>query len=353
MSSAWSSRFSTVPYSATSSGRRLFADPAHARHVVRGVAQEREDVDELGGLAAVGLAEGLVRFHVELLALVRRPHHGHAGPEELPEVFVGRHDAHVRALGRRLHRERPDHVVRLHALDLDHRNVERLDDALDKRDAVAQALGHLGPVRLVLIVELVAVRFGSGERVEDDGDVLGLLVFEQLQEARREAVGGARLVALVVQERPADKGEVGAVGERKGVAEVEPVAVVERSVARAVGVRCGRLGGGRHVGGGGVGGLGEEVEVGHRAGRDLGGRGRTRGGARRSRVLVFGWSLCSRLENRFPFGKGGRPDRRSGGRPGGTTQQRRRAQRPGGAAFPLPIPFSSRPGRPPRRRRRR
>ena len=218
---------------------RLLADAGHAGHVVGGVAHERQQVHELGRLqAAVLLAEGLGRLAVERLAHVGRAEHGDAVGEQLAEVFVRREDDGVDALVLGAARERPDHVVGLDALDLQDGDVEALHQPLDERDVGLDLGRHGRPVAFVVVVELVAEGGLAAELVEDHGDVLGLLVLQELEERRREAVerprvgpvGGVEAGVLHREEGPV--GERHRVGEEQGLARV---AVGEVVHARVVG----------------------------------------------------------------------------------------------------------------------
>ena len=95
------------------------------------------------------------------------------------------------ALGRGLRGERRDDVVGLDALDLELLDLERLEHLVDQRQLRPEQVGGLLAARLVLRVELVAVRAAAG-RVERDRDVVGLLVGHDLREHRREAVDRVR-----------------------------------------------------------------------------------------------------------------------------------------------------------------
>ena len=103
----------------------------------------------------------------------------------------------------------------------DRRHVERLDDLLDPRDVLLQIVGHGRAVTLVLGVERVAVRGLARERVEDNGEVRDLVVFDELEQRRREAVGRRRVFAFRVDERARNEDEVRPVRQRHRVEQVE------------------------------------------------------------------------------------------------------------------------------------
>ncbi len=247
---------------------RFLPDAGHAGHVVRRVADEGQEVDELARFeAAVLLGEGLGRLAVEGLALVRRAEHVDAVREELAEVLVGREDHGVDAFVLGALRERPDHVVGLDALGFEHGDVERLNEPLDERDVRLDLVRHRRPVRFVVLVELVAERRRAAELVEDDGDVLGLVVFEELEEGDREAVERPRVGAVGGRERGVLHREEGAVRQRHRIGEEQRLALV---AGCGVGLGVGRLsveivGQGHLDAGGRFGGgeIGEEVGLGH------------------------------------------------------------------------------------------
>ncbi len=148
-------------------GGRLRSDAWHARNVVRGVADQRQVVDDLLGR------------HVELLlhasAVERRVAHRvderDVLVDELRHVLVAGRDHRLLAGGRRLACERADHVVGLDALDAQQRHAQRLDGFEQRRDLRAQVVRHRRAVRLVLGEQVVAE--GLARRVEHHGHALG------------------------------------------------------------------------------------------------------------------------------------------------------------------------------------
>ena len=163
---------------------RLDADAGCARHVVGGVTGQRLHVDHLVGRDAELLEHGL---WPELL-LLDRIHHVDAGPDQLHQVLVGGDDgAGAAGLDRHPGIGR-DQVVGFVAFEFADRDVEGLGRFADQRELRDQVLRRLGPVGLVLVVDLVAERRAPG--VEDHGDVVDLGIVEELHQHAREAVDG-------------------------------------------------------------------------------------------------------------------------------------------------------------------
>ncbi len=145
-------------------GCGLRADLRHARDVVRGVAHQREVIDDL------------LRIDIELDldagAIERRAGHGvhqrDAVVHQLGHVLVARRDHDAQPFARGALGERADHVVGLDALDSQQRQAERLD-RLDQRAGLClEVVRHRRPVRLVLGEQIVAE--GAARRVENDRD---------------------------------------------------------------------------------------------------------------------------------------------------------------------------------------
>ena len=117
--------------------------------------------------------------------------------------------------------ERRDHVVRLPALELEVAVAERLDDRPEVRELLAQEVRHRPPALLVDDVRRLSdrgpVRRG---RVPRDGDALGPVVREQLEEHVREAEESVRREAVARGELLRER-EEGAVREVVAVDEEE------------------------------------------------------------------------------------------------------------------------------------
>ncbi len=170
-------------------GRSLDADARHARHVVNRVAGERLHVDDL------------VRRHTELLDhfvaayrfVLHRVQHDDTRLDQLHQVLVGRDDGDVATTRDRVAGVGRDQIVGLEAILLDGGNVERLHSIADQRELWNQLFRRGRAVRLVLVVDLVAIVIAAG--IEDDGDVgrpaPGFGIGNQLPEHGAEAVHGA------------------------------------------------------------------------------------------------------------------------------------------------------------------
>ena len=158
--------------------------PGTPGHVVDAVAGQGLDVDHLGRRHAellhhVGDVDGLQLDRVE---------HRHALADELHEVLVGGDDDDARALGAGEAAVAGDEVVGLVAVELDGGQGEGVRRLADEAELGLQLVGRLGAVGLVGGIDLVAEVAAGG--VEDDGDILGLEVRQQLDEHVGEAVDG-------------------------------------------------------------------------------------------------------------------------------------------------------------------
>ena len=167
------------------------ADAGDALYVVHGVAHERQHVHHLVGPHAELLlhAVGVVPRAVVLRVVDPYP-----VADELEEVLVARHDHDVDRLGLGPARQRADDVVRLVALHGQHGHAQRLTRLVDPGNLFDQVVRHRCPVGLVVGVELLA-KCRTAD-VECGGDVLWLLVVQQLAQHRDEAVHGVRGLAV-------------------------------------------------------------------------------------------------------------------------------------------------------------
>ncbi len=205
-------------------GRGLDADAWHTRHVVGRIAGQRLHVDDL------------VRRDAELLhhrlgsepLLLDRVEHLDARPDELHQVLVGRHDGAGAAGLDREPRIGRDQVVGLVVVELADGDVERLGRLADQRELRDQVFRRLGPVGLVLVVDLVAE--GGAAGVEDHRDVIDLGIVEVERQHAAEAVD--RVDRRAVGPRHRRQRVVGAEQVARAVNQPE---MLERLV-----VRCGR-----------------------------------------------------------------------------------------------------------------
>ncbi len=129
-----------------------------ARHVVDGIADQRQIVDDTLGRHAefsqhAGAIERLVRHRIDEGDMVRH---------ELRQVFVaGRHD-HLHAALLCGHAQRADDVVRLDAVDHQERPAERAHRNVDGFDLPRQVFGHRRAVGFVVGIPVVAKRLALG-----------------------------------------------------------------------------------------------------------------------------------------------------------------------------------------------
>ena len=180
--------------------RRLRAALVHAGHVVDGVADQGQVIDdavrrhaELGEHA--GFVELFVTHRVDEHDLV---------VDQLRQVLVAGGNDGVHALGGGLHGQGADHVVGFHAFDHQDRPAEVAHRFVDRGDLLAQVFRHRCAGRLVLGVHVVAEGFTLG--VEYAGDVGGRVVGAQAAQhvdhavhgAGRETVGAAQVGQGVV-----------------------------------------------------------------------------------------------------------------------------------------------------------
>jgi hypothetical protein len=181
-------------------GRGLGADALHAGDVVDAVAHQRQHFAQLLGKDAE-LLFGVLRSEA---AIVHRVEHvdrriGH----QLHQVLVGADDGHLPALGQCRLGIAGDQVVGFPAGFLDAGQREGARGIADHRELGHQVLGRGRPLRLVLVVQLVAE--GVLALVEDHCHVsraVGLVQrVGQLPQHGRIAIDGAYRLAMLVGER--------------------------------------------------------------------------------------------------------------------------------------------------------
>ena len=207
--------------------RGLGPDARRSGHVVRGVSDQREVIDDAIGrdpepLARIRLVDPLRRSAGASPA--RGPEQPQAGAQELVEILVSRNDDGLDVLLERegLPCQRSDHVVRLESLDFDHGMVEGIQQRPDASQALAQILGHLLPRRLVLGIELLAL---TRSGVEDHREIIGRELFPDPDQVVEEAPLSGRVLAPGVGEGPVGEGEERLIDERVGVDQEEGRAV--------------------------------------------------------------------------------------------------------------------------------
>ncbi len=168
----------------------LGADLGNAGDVVGGIADERKVVDDLlGPHVELGLDRVAVHARVG-----HRVDQRHLVGDELGEVLVAGGDQHAEPLLLRRGTERADDVVGLDARDAQQRQSHRLDGVENRPHLGAQVVRHRGSCCLVLRIEVVAEGLARG--VEHDGDMGWLLLAQQLEDHRQDAVQRAGRLAL-------------------------------------------------------------------------------------------------------------------------------------------------------------
>ncbi len=176
-------------------GRGLRPHLRHTWNVVHRIPDEREIIDDLLGI--------YVELGLDTLPIESRVRHGvHDGDgiaDELCHVLVDRRDDHAAPRSRCPARERPDHVVRLDALDPNERQPERTHDGVERFDLRAQVVRHRRSMRLVLLEQVIAEC--ASRRVEHHRDMVGPLLPHELEQHVHHAVDGAGRLSARVGER--------------------------------------------------------------------------------------------------------------------------------------------------------
>ena len=197
--------------------RALVADAGDAGHVVDRVAHQGQHVDDARRGHAPLLLDRLLVEDRGAAPLAARVQHPDLLAHQLEHVLVRGHDHDVEAARDGLLGERRDRVVRFEAGHLHDGQAEGLADPPDVGQLHHEVVVHLRAVGLVLLVLVVAER--PPRRVEEDSDVLGLLVLQELAQHGGEAVGGVR--GQTAAGREAADGVEGAVELAAAVDEVD------------------------------------------------------------------------------------------------------------------------------------
>src|SRR5690606_22350602 len=113
---------------------------------------------------------------------------------------------HLHARAGALQRQRADHVVGLHARHAQDRDAQRLHQFHHRLDLRTQVVGHRRARGLVLGVHVVAE--GLARRVDDEGDVLGLLLQVRAQHVGHAEQRAGGLAGGVGQRRQRVEGAV-------------------------------------------------------------------------------------------------------------------------------------------------
>ncbi len=147
-------------------------DAGDAGNIVRGVADQREIIDDLFRIDIE------LCFHAD--AIQARVAHGvqqfDAGPHQLRHVLVAGGNQYFETGIRALLRQCADHIVRFDSRHAQQRHAHRADHIVQRLHLRAHVIRHRCAMRLVLIEEIVPER--SAGRVEHHRDPLGRFLFD-------------------------------------------------------------------------------------------------------------------------------------------------------------------------------
>ena len=201
-------------------GRGLLPHPRDRRQVVARVAAQRGEVRVLGRGEAVLLLNRRRVHPPQVAHAPARVEHGHVRRDQLVGVPVAGDDQDLEPLRLGLRHQGRDHVVRLEPVELDPRDLQRVQHLMDQADLTLERLRCLRPARLVLRIRLGPERLAR--HVERDREMSRLLVPQRVDQHRGEAIHG-------VGRLPGGGGEVlhrqrvvGAVCQRVPVEQHEP-----------------------------------------------------------------------------------------------------------------------------------
>ena len=179
--------------------RRLLADARHAGDVVRAVAGERLEVDELlrrQAVALLDLLQPVSRRH--RIGPARRVENLHLLVDQLEHIAVAGHDEHVVPFAAGLVGQRAEDIVGLVVSVGENRDVERAQHGFDARHLRAHVVGH-GVARRLVFGEFGVAPGVPG--VKGHGHVIGLDLAQRGEQFARKAVDGRGWLALARRER--------------------------------------------------------------------------------------------------------------------------------------------------------
>ena len=189
--------------------RTLLADARHALHVVRCISHQSQHVHHLLGENAEALLHGGTVYPHLTVTIVEYLDFAHV-IHELQQILVGADDDRRKALLCGLPSKGAHHVICLVSMQLHDGDVEGLDEFANELDLGFQVLRHLGPVGLVVRVDLVPKR--RLRRIKHRREMRGLMLVHHGQKHPRHGVCRTILHAHVGIVRPKD--------ERKGVDQI-------------------------------------------------------------------------------------------------------------------------------------
>ena len=163
---------------------RLGADQGYAGHVVGRIADQGLIVDHLLRRYAPLLPQDLAIDDFVLADVVEL----HVLGDQLPAVLVAADDETSPAQLVGQAGDRGHDVVGLESLVGQQGNAEGLDHAMHEADLRHEVLVHVGPARLVLLVERVAK--GLARQIEGAEKKVGLLRFQQIEQVAGKTKDG-------------------------------------------------------------------------------------------------------------------------------------------------------------------
>ena len=167
----------------------LGADLRHAGHVIDRIAHQRLKIDHLRGRNPPLFLQFLPIDKLVFADVI----HFHALGDELPAVFVGRHQNALAAEFLDDPRQGGHHVVGLERFAIDRGNAQHGKHAADGRDLRHQIGVHFGPLNFVLAVHRMAKSLAR--QIEGAKQIIGLLVLEQIEQIPRKPEHGPHRLA--------------------------------------------------------------------------------------------------------------------------------------------------------------
>ena len=177
----------------------------HARHVVRCIPADRENIDDLRGRRDLPLVAYLRNAQQLVLSpALARLDLQDVRRDQLSVILVRRHHIHLETFPLETLRRRADHVVRLVARQHQHRDVQRFHDPRQRLQRLHHQRGRLPAVRLVLRIQFVPE--STPRRVKTHRDVRRPLPVDQFQQILRETEENGRIHPLGIDHRPPQEG---------------------------------------------------------------------------------------------------------------------------------------------------
>ena len=150
---------------------------------------------------------------------LHRAVHAHPIAHQLAIVLVGGDHIDLTACLGSVNAERADDIIRLIVEDFDGGDAVGLQQLPNERYGYAYPLGSFFSLRLVL--GIFPMPECSPRRVEDDGDLIGVLLPQQIFEHEHEAEDGAGIAPLGIDPRGLDEGIVSSIDQGISIEEEE------------------------------------------------------------------------------------------------------------------------------------